>query len=237
MRQDQPRVVVQFLRDIEGLADARGLRTGHGQRLTRAEHGAVEGGDLPVLQRRGPHGHFIDHPFEIRASRAVDAHAIALNLVHRTCRLLMGVDEHAIEVLAHLASIEHRDEVHPPLCLNRSKGVGLVVVQAPLAAERRVLEGSVGSCVIGHREHRGVIWQGAGVGPDPLADREVPVPIVDINVEVVVHAIEPEAPAVHAGAPIGGVHASRGQIRVAHAVGHRAARTVLEGPVVFQGRT
>ena len=221
--QGQPCVGVQFFWNVEGLGDARCLRTGNGQRLARAEHATVEGGDFPVFQRRGPDGHLIDHSLKVGAPRTVDPHAVALNLVDCSCGLLVGVDEHAIEVLAHFTGIKDRDKVHPALCFNGTKSMGLVVVQTPFTAKRSVLEGSVGSRVVGHRKDGGIIWQRGAVGPHPLANCEVSVPIVNVNVEVVVGAIKPEATPVHTGAPIGGAHAVGGQVRVTCTVQDRAA--------------
>ena len=108
-------------------------------------------------------------------------------------------------------------------------------MKAPFAVERRVLKGGVGTCVVRHSEHRGIIRQGARVGPDPLAHGKVPVPVGHVHFGIIVVSVVPKTPSVRAGTPIGCVHTIQRQICTTDGIGGRTSTPVLKGPVVLKG--
>ena len=127
----------------------------------------------------------------------------------------------SIKILSCRTTVKHGDKVHPLLGFNITKCMGLVVVKSPLTTENCVLEGGVGTRIIGYCEYGCVVRKGCRIGPNPLAHSEISNPIIDINFDVIVHAIVPQTSTIGACPPIGSVHVVQGQIRP---IGYRIVR-------------
>ena len=105
-----------------------------------------------------------------------------------------------------------------------------------------MLKRKIGARLVVHRKGGCIGGLGRGVGPDPLADRHVPVPVIDVHLRHVVAPIVPQTRAVGARSPVGIVHAREGHVRcIRTVVDGGASRPVFKRPVVdevrwFRGR-